>query len=181
MEQREFTFAGRLVTVQDRGLDATVPDSTKVFQERLLIDSVATGQETGLRMRGWPVGVAMRSPHWFSLVRFTDRATGDSTVWFARRLQPADSVRPRFEIIRIDARGRYEVETRDRDELRSEYRVARVTQFLAEDAPSGFPFSMIQFLFFPVLLLLHPIGTVLLGVRLVRVPKDSRKDARAAV
>ena len=160
-----FKFAGRAILVVRPPVSAADSASGFVKQERVMIDGQAVGQNIDLRMRNWP--------HWFDAVRFTDTTRGDSSLWLARRLQPADSVQPLFEIVTIDADGAIKVELRNEHQLRTEYRVARVTQFIGEDAPSGFPLSTLGFLQFPILLLIHPLLTVVIASSLLRRSRTS--------
>ncbi len=82
--------------------------------------------------------------------------------------QAVDSARPRFEIITIDATGKYSVQIRTKNELRGEHRMSSVTYLVAEDPIPEFPLSLVNFILFPYLVLVFPIGTGLLGVLLLR-------------
>lgn len=154
-----FTFAGRTITVVKPTLAAKSP---RVQQERVRIDGVDVGEATDLRMSTWALQANRRSPHWFDAVSFVDRAARDSSLWIARRLQIADTVCPRFEIITIDAAGEYHVQ------LRTQKRAAqRVPTALGDGARRGRSAPRVS----PVRCWLD-----LVSVSLARVPSWNRPD-----
>ena len=163
-----FTFAGHSIVIEKPPRADAGPRRAWVPQEQVRIDGVAVGAATGLRMATWPYQVDRRSPHWFDAIKFVDRAGRDSSVWLARRLQVADSVPPRFEIITVDAQGHSTVQVHPQSEVRGEYRRGTVTALIAEDPSQEFPLSVVGLLWVPYLLLVFPIGTGVLGVVLLR-------------
>lgn len=169
-----FTFAGRTITILKPPRSDGGPTRAWVPQERVRIDGVDIGAATGLRMATWPYQVDRRSPHWFDAVTFVDRAGRDSSLWMARRLQAADTVRPRFEIITVDATGNYTVQVRTQEEVRGEYRLGTVTALVGENSRPEFPLSVVNLLWLPYLLLVFPIGTGIVGVLLFRSGRSER-------
>ena len=170
----EFAFAGRTITIVKPTKDSAASKGALVKQELVFIDGVEVGAATNGRMSTWPFIGSRRSPHWFDAVKFVDRAARDSSLWMARRLQVADTVPPRFEIITLDATGRYSVQTRSQTELRGDYRLSSVTGLVGEDPSWEFPLSVVNFVWFPYLWLVFPIGTSLLGVILLRPSRAKR-------
>ena len=177
MVSNAFTFAGRAITIVKPTIAAVGVKSPWVQQERVRIDGIDVGEATDRRMSTWPFQADRRSPHWFDAVKFVDRAGRDSSLWIARRLQVADTVRPRFEIITIDAAGQHHVQMRAQNELRGEFRLRAVTALVAEDPRPEFPLSVVDFIWFPYLWLAFPIGTGLLGVLLLRPPRARHGNA----
>jgi hypothetical protein len=58
--------------------------------------------------------------------------------------------------------------------LGSRYGVWRATQFLRANEWEAFPLSMLDFVAFPIVLLIYPIGTLILGIGLVRSGRRRR-------
>jgi hypothetical protein len=166
-----FSFAGRTVTLTRAEPLKAWPDSAIVAQERVLIDGIEVGQRGAWRQRNWPVAVGMRSPHWTDKRIFINRASHDSSLWIARRLQLSDSVMPIFEFVTIDARGRYATQTVPQNKLDVDYRLARMTYLVGENGPAWFPFSVFGLLMLPILFLVYPMGTLALGALLMRLGK----------
>jgi hypothetical protein len=166
-----FSFAGRTVMLMRAQPLQAWPDSAIVAQERVLINGIEVGQRGALRQRNWPVAFGMRSSHWTDKRIFINRASHDSSLWIARRLQRSDSAMPVFEFVTIDARGRYETQTVPQNKLDVDYRLARMTYLVGENGPAWFPFSVFELLMFPILFLVYPIGTLALGALLMRLGK----------
>lgn len=174
MSDTAFTFSGRSIVIKRPPRVDAGPRPALVPQERVLIDGVAVGAATGLRMATWPYQGDRRSPHWLDAEKFVHRAGRDSSVWLARRLQVADSVPPRFEIIAVEANGQTSVHVYGQSEVRGEYRRGTVTALIAEDPRPEFPFSVVGLLWVPYLLLVFPIGTGIVGVVLLRSARSAR-------
>ena len=176
----EFRFAGRIIKVIRPPRRPGAAETALVPQERVLIDGVPVGDTAGLRMASWPFD-HRRSPHWFDAITFINHAGTDSSFWIGRRLQLADTIRPRFEIITLDARGELTVQMLSSDQLQREYRMSETTALIAEDVLPGYPLSLVGFAMFPVIWpivpMIFPIGTSVYGFILLR---RSRLTASAA-
>jgi hypothetical protein len=166
-----FAFAGRSIEITKQATADARSEPARVQQERVRIDGVDMGTAVSTRMATWAFLPNQRSPHWFDALKFVDRAGGDSSLWLARRLQVADSVPPRFEIITVDAQGNIGVHQYAQDEVRSEYRVRAATALIAENSRSQFSLSVVGLALVPYLLLVFPIGTGLVGIVLIRQPR----------
>lgn len=83
---------------------------------------------------------------------------------------------PWFEVNTFDKDGRRETRMLRTWQLGSSYPLFRSTQFVRHGASSAFPLSMLDALMFPPILCVVPIGTLIIGYRLVR----RRTPARAA-
>lgn len=163
----EFRFAGRTISVE-RPEPPNPAAGRLVLQERVRIDGVDVGAPTGLRMARWRLVGEMRSPHWFSAAVITDREGRDSSLWLVRRLQAADTVPPRFEVIVVDTSGRHAVHTYSQRALRRDERLHNLTYLVAERLRPDHPLSVTAFVWFPYLVLLFPIGTGIAGAWMLR-------------
>ena len=175
IRDNEFRFAGRTISIEKPPYSSSSNDQ-RVQQERIRIDGMEVGAATGLRMSRWRLPSGIRSPHWLTVMAFVDRARGDSSLWIARRLQAADSVPQRFEIITIDATGEYRVQMHTQDELRRDYRLNAVTGLVGESPFPEFWLSIVNFAMVPWLLLIFPIGTGVLGVALLRSSRAQKDE-----
>ena len=170
-----FTFVGHRIAIVKRVDSSAASRDSVVSLERILIDGVAVGESTSLRMSTWPYQGNRRSPHWVDAVKFVNHSARDSSVWIARRLQIADTAPPRFEIFTLDAKGHHTIALRAQQELRSEYRLNTVTALVAEDPRPEFPLSVVSFVWFPYLWLVYPLGTGLLGFVMLRPARSARQ------
>lgn len=157
-------FAGMTVRiVDDQPLDSV--RSERAYEGRLqfTVDDDTLGASSRARIRRGRRDVG-RYHLWADVWRFTDRASGDSSLWLVRRLQERAEGRPRFEVISISS-GK----VRQREMLRTwqlgrSYRHFRSTQFIRDGTSAAFPLSVLDAFYFPLLLLIYPLGSLVLGV-----------------
>jgi hypothetical protein len=105
---------------------------------------------------------------WLDAWKFRDRATGRTTLWLVRRLQPIGSRSPRFEVIAVEQDGATHIEHLRGWALGRDFPTFRATQFIREGILSGVPLSMLDAFIFPPILLVFPLGSLTLGWMLLR-------------
>jgi hypothetical protein len=104
---------------------------------------------------------------WIDAWRFVD-ASGDSTLWFARRLQPAERATPQYEVLTLAVGHTVERRVYAGWQLGRNYPLFRSTQFLRTGILEGVPLSLLDALYFWPILLIFPFGTLVLGCFLLR-------------
>ena len=111
---------------------------------------------------------------WLQATPFHDRTSGEDVLFLARRIQPSDAGGARFEVNRLDESGAVTTEMLRGWSLGSRYAVWRATQFLRANEWEAFPLSMLDAVAFPLFLLIYPMGTLFLGIVLVRSGRRRR-------
>ena len=172
MTHHRFTFAGRAIEIS-RPTDAEIGATPEaVLQERVRIDGVSVGEATGRRMATWRMRNDERSSEWLKAVIIEDRKDNDSSLWIARRLQPAETDEPRIETITVDAAGAVNVRMHSADNVDGAYQLSVATATITDQPRLDFPLSAAAWgVWVPFLWLVYPIGTGVLGFVLLREPR----------
>jgi hypothetical protein len=173
-------FGGHLVSVADDQphLPRDENDYYKSTQGRiqLLIDSQPLGKSSAGRIRVTLDDLG-RYFGWVDVWQFKESNVRDSSLWVARRIQETPSVSPLYEITTIDGNGAIVTDTFPPWRLGTDYRRFRATQFMQSGA-QVMPLSVADMLgMMPVLVLVFPLGTLLLGVLLLGKRKTPPKAA----
>ncbi len=180
--ERPFRFAGRSFTIAD-GHPFSPPGDGEYTAEaavsgtvQILRNQSPLGPPSRAEVR--PARNDLGRYHlWFDAWVFRDKQSGDSALWMARRIE-AEGSRPRYEVITITDDG---IETRRllrKHQLGRSYPVFRSTQFLRGSSFFIVPLSVLDFFIFPAFLFIFPIGTLIIGLLLIRGGKK-RYSARA--
>lgn len=166
LDARVFSFGPYTVTVSDDQPD----DGLHSEQEwagtlRVEIDGRPLGSPSfaGIRRSRTDRG---RYHSWMDAWTFRDVDTGRRTLWLTRRLQPPGTWQPRFEVTVLDTAGTVQTRTYRADQLGASFPLFRSTQFLRW-GESAFPLSVLDWVVFPVALLVFPFGTFFVGGCLV--------------
>jgi hypothetical protein len=105
---------------------------------------------------------------WLDAWRFYERATGRTSLWLVRRLQPGNTGRPQFEVITVEQDGSTRLQRLRTWELGRSFPLFRATQFVRDGTSSAIPLSMLEAFIFPPILLVFPVGSLALGLILLR-------------
>lgn len=171
---RTFGFAGHTFTVTD---DQPVEgDSQAEFDGRIqpMMDGKPLGPTSRARVRRGVVDLG-RYHLWYDAWVFRERATGRASLWLARRLQPTDASDPQFEVVTVAPDGTQERRVLSAWRLGTAYRLFRATQFVREGTWTAMPLSLNAVIgFFPIFLLVFPIGTFIAGALLIRRGSSGR-------
>lgn len=169
-----FRFAGRTFAVADDQPTAAVND--EVGHEgivQILMEGKPLGEPSRALVRRGRTDLG-RYHLWFDAWIFQERATGRRALWIARRIQVRDDVRPAFEVVTVQEDGSVATRRYRTYELGADYRLFRTTQFVRDGTSSAIPLSMLEAVYFWPLLLFYPIGSLALGVILIRRALSSR-------
>ncbi len=181
--ERPFRFAGESFTVVDEHpynppgegeytSEAEVPGTIQVLR-----NGSPMGAPSRARIRPGRNDLG-RYHLWFDAWVFRDRQSGDSALWMARRIQREES-RPLFEVTTITEHGTRTRRLLRNHQLAESYPVFRSTQFLRGSSFHVVPLSVLDLFIAPPLLLVFPLGTLAVGLVLVRSRKN-RHPGRAA-
>ena len=173
IRDRTFSFAGRRISIDD---DQPVDSG---------YSEVATDGLINVRIDGTTIGVSSRAGirrhhnhlgryhGWYDASIFRRRSDNDSALFLVKRVQPGEQDTPRFEITIVDGSGQFNRRILRAWQLGWDYRVFRSTQFIRQGTWTVMPFTLSSIIgVFPVFLIFFPIGTALLGIFLVREPRD---------
>jgi hypothetical protein len=162
------TFNGHLISVRDdQPFDSARSEAAVEGRAQWLLDGVPLG-EMALTMVRPGRGNDMGRYHlWMDVGMFRDRRTDRWTLWLTRRLASAEDAAPTFEVIQIPDSGALAIDTLRSWQLGSSYPLFRSTQFIREGTWGPFPLSTLDFALAPILWLIFPLGTLLLGLRLL--------------
>lgn len=103
---------------------------------------------------------------WMDAWTFRHVDTDRLTLWLTRRLQPPGTWLPRFEVTVLDTSGTAQTRTYRAYQLGTSFPLYRSTEFLRW-GESAFPLSMLDWVVFPLGLLVFPFGTLFIGGCLV--------------
>jgi hypothetical protein len=166
--ERPFTFAGQPIDIRDdQPTDSVTSEREYEGVIQILIDGQPLGPPARALVRRGRTDLG-RYHLWFSAWTFTDRATGRTTLWLARRHQPDSTEGPRFEVTTVAEDGTRETRLLRQWQLGTSYPLFRSTQFVRDGSFFAIPLSMLEAFIFPPILLMFPIGTLIVGVVLVR-------------
>jgi hypothetical protein len=157
------SFGGHTVTVTDD----QPTDPVRSQQEFpgtlwLTLDGEALGRPSRAMVRRGLSDLG-RYHLWFDAWRFRERDNGRSTLFLARRLQPEAASSPRFEVVVVQEDGTYSVREFRTWQLAESYPLFRATQFIRDSTSGALPLSMLDMAAAPVILLICPLGTFLVG------------------
>ena len=172
-------FAGATIRiVDDQPLESAASEVAYEGRLQFKVDEDSLGPSSRAMIRRGRRDIG-RYHLWADVWRFTDRASGDSSVWLVRRLQERDERRPRFEVIAIASGKVRRSEILRTWQLGRSYRHFRATQFVREGTSAAFPLSVLEAFYFPLVLLVFPVGSFILGTWLWRVGR--RRAPRGAL
>lgn len=169
VEEPAIEFAGHVFTVaDDQPVDHTSGQSEYEGKIQPLMDSHPMSAASRARVRRGPEDLG-RYHLWYSAWLFRERASGRTTLWLARRLQPSNADWPRFEVTVVQPDGSVRTRVLRGAQLAGEYRLYRATQFVRQGTWSVLPLALGDVIgLFPLFLAIFPIGTFALGVWLIR-------------
>ena len=178
--ERDLVFGKHRVSVTD-----SLPTDSLHSQDavpgslRLTVDGVEIGKPTHAAIRR-SLSDNGRYHLWFSAWVFRERERGDSSLWLARRIQPDADTGFRFEVTVLGADGTVRTRWLRAWQLGWEYRMFRSTQYLREGTWTTMPLTLSGLLgFFPLALLVFPIGTFVAGTILWRRGRSAGSVAPA--
>jgi hypothetical protein len=178
--ERPFTFAGHTFTVEDdQPTDSTYSEIAYEGRIRLLMDGRPLGPPSRALVRPGRHDLG-RYHLWFDAWHFKERASGRTTLWLTRRLQPDSAASPRFEVITLAENGAPSRRLLSTWQLGASYPLFRSTQFVRDGTSAAIPLSMLEAAIFPPILLVFPIGTFVLGLYLIRRGLREGSDRVAA-
>jgi hypothetical protein len=178
--EQPFTFAGHTFTVEDdQPTDSSDSEAQYEGTARLLMDGKPLGAPSRALVRRGRRDLG-RYHLWFDAWQFRERAGGRNTLWLARRLQPDSTIGPRFEVITVAEDGAQRTRLLSTWQLGTTYPLFRATQFIRDGTSAAIPLSMLDASIFPPTLLVFPIGTLALGVYLIRHGRRGDSDRVAA-
>ncbi len=114
---------------------------------------------------------------WIEAVTFYDRANGQSVFLLAQRLQPNGHGRARVRVVTIPESGAMTLDTLPRYAFFPTYPRFRASQFVRDGAYSPFPFSVLDGFLFPLVFVVFPLGSLVVGVVLLRRAKAGSSAA----
>jgi hypothetical protein len=167
--ERTIRFGGHTFTVVD-DQPSDVAHSETAFEGtvQLLMDGRPLHSPARALVRRGRADLG-RYHMWLDAWVFRDRATSEQTLWFAQRRESAATLGPRFEVTEVSADGAIRTRQLRGWQLGSDYRLFRATQFVRRGEWSVFPLAVGDVAgLFPLLLLVLPLGTFLVGILLMR-------------
>lgn len=175
-------FGGHVVAVADD--QPHMPGDTNTYYKatqgriQVFIDSHPHGEPSTARIRVTLDGLG-RYFGWVDALQFKKSNDSDASVWFSRRIQKTASAPPIYEITTIDGNGAIATDTFPAWRLGTDYHRFRATQFM-QTGTHVMPLSMADVLgVMPIFVLVFPLGTLLLGVLLLRRQPAPRKAVGA--
>jgi len=179
LEQQPVEFAGHRISVTDDQSTDSVPSETETHGTiQPIIDGVPLGFPSiaGVRRGRRDLG---RYHGWYDAWVFRDRRSADSVLYLARRVQPRSSESPRFELTTVD--GSTRAVTRrvlTGWQLAWSFPTFRSTQFIRDNTWTALPLALGDLLgFFPLAVLVFPVGTAVVGYLLARRPRGRHHAA----
>ena len=171
-------FAGHTLTVvDDQPRSSRYSEDEQPGTIRLLLDGVPLGVTSRAQVRPGRHDLG-RYHRWLDVWQFRRRTSGDSALWIARRLQDTPKQEPRFEVFEVMEGGVMRHEQLRGWQLSSSYPLFRATQFVRwENLLYGVPLSVLDWVAYPPLLLVFPLGTFALGTVLVWRGRASKRVA----
>jgi hypothetical protein len=115
---------------------------------------------------------------WVDAWRLRDRTTNRTTLWLVRRIHPLSERQTRYEVTTVEQDGTHHTSTLRTWQLGANYPLFRSTQFIRDG--SAIPLSMLGAVIFPPLLIVFPLGTLVLGIILLRRTSRARAIDAAA-
>lgn len=169
LQQRTFAFAGHAFSVaDDQPQSGTGSQTEQDGTIQPLIDGQPLGPSSHARVRPGLEDLG-RYHLWYDAWLFRERTTGNSTLWLARRLQRGEGDSPRFEVTVVEPDGTLQTRILRGWQLGTESRLYRATQFVRGSTWTVLPLSLGDALgYFPLLLFVFPVGTSVLGARLLK-------------
>lgn len=165
---RPISFAGRTWSVTDN--QPFTPGAGYTEFEGAIqptVDGRPLGMPSRAKVRRGLADLG-RYHRWYDAWLFRERGSGQRTLWLARRLQAMESDAPRFELVTISEAGEWHTQVLRSWQLCRDYPTFRATQFVREGTSWPFPLALDGVIgFFPILLLIFPLGTLVLGVFLL--------------
>ncbi len=171
--ERPFKFAGHSFTLEDDHTyipresggytsEAGYPGTIRVLMNGA---PLTTPAHAIVRPRRDDLG---RYHLWFDAWVFRDRYTGERALWMTQRIQENGARFPEFEVIIVGEDGAIQTQRLRWYQLGRNYLVFRSTQFISDGSFFRMPLSMTEAAIFPPFLLLFPLGTLTLGLLLLR-------------
>lgn len=184
LSARSLSFGGRTLTVLDdqpyRPTDPQHKEDEYGGTVRLLLDGHPLGMPSWARVRHGRNDLG-RYHLWIDAWIFRERTSGTASLWVARRVQADSASEPRYEVTTVAEDGSVRRREVGGWQMSTDYRLYRTTQFITDGKWTAFPLALVDVLgFFPVLLLVFPIGTAVVGCWLLRLGVRKR-SALAAV
>lgn len=162
LEERTFSFGRHTVVLSDDQPNDTLRSEHEwPGTLRIQIDGQPIGSPSfaGIRRSRTDRG---RYHSWLDAWTFREVDTGRLNLWLTRRLQPPGTRLPRFEVTVLDTTGTPQTRTYRAYQLGTSFPLYRSTEFLRW-GESVFPLSMLEWIAFPIGLLVFPFGTFLVG------------------
>ena len=161
---RRFAFSGHQVVLED---DQPTDTLSREHERETpgMLSIMIDGRAVGVPSR---VGVRRARPNdgryhsWFDARIFTSRASGDSSLWLARKI-PLGRGSANYELTELDSDGSIHTRMLSGWQLGLDFRASEVTGLLTWDSWWPFPLDVIGFVFFPLLFVIYPIGTFVAG------------------
>jgi hypothetical protein len=176
LQEQPIEFGGHRISVTDDQSTDSMPSETETRGTiQPTIDGVPLGAASiaGVRRGRRDRRDLGRYHGWYDAWVFRDRRSADSVLYLARRLQPRSSESPRFELTTVDASTR-DVKQRivTGSQLAWSFPAYRSTQFIRDGTWTVLPLALGDLLgFFPLALLVFPVGTAVVGYLLARRPR----------
>jgi hypothetical protein len=160
-------FAGRRYEVRDdQPMDSVHSQAAHEGTIQPLVDGAPVGPPSRAMVRRALTNLG-RYHGWYDAWIFRERPNGEQSLWLARRIQPTATDSPRFEVTVVSAGGTSRTRILRGWQLGSDYRHYRATQFM-RGGTWAIPLALGSFVFFPILFLIFPVGTLVVGILLVR-------------
>jgi hypothetical protein len=162
LEERSFKFGRHIVLLSDDQPNDTFHSEHEwPGTLRMQVDGQPIGRPSfaGIRRSRTDRG---RYHSWMDAWTFRHVDTGRLTLWLTRRIQPPGTWLPRFEVTVLDTSGTAQTRTYRAYQLGTSFPLYRSTQFLRW-GESAFPLSTLDWVVFPLALLVFPFGTLFVG------------------
>ena len=171
-------FQGHTVEIRDdQPTDSTPSEKEYEGKVELVMDGKPIGPPSLVRRGRKDIG---RYHLWDDAWLFKDRESGRTSLWLVRRLEPRPGASARYEVTTMADSGSIQTQVLRGWDLGASYPLFRSTQFIRSGILSGVSLSMLDASYFWPILLVFPLGSLVLGLWLVRRSKSSMVPRVAA-
>lgn len=162
-------FGGHRFTVRDDQLsDSVSHEQAYEGQAQWMRDGAAMGAPARALVRRGRSDIG-RYHLWISAWVFVDKATHDTTLMLTRRLEPTRARSVAYEVTTVRANGAMSTAQYSAWQLGQSYPLFRSTQFLHDGGSSeGMPYSALGLASFPLLFVVYPFGSLVVGCLMLR-------------
>jgi hypothetical protein len=163
----------------DQPTDSTYSEEEYEGTVELVMDGKPIGPRSRAMVRRGRKDIG-RYHLWIDAWLFKDRQSGRTSLWLVRRLEVQPGASARYEVTTVADSGSVQTQVLRGWDLGASYPLFRSTQFIRSGLLSGVSLSMLDAFYFWPILSVFPVGSLVLGVWLVRRSRSSMVSRVAA-